>query len=129
MAEAAWDSREKWTTLLISRIESVLNSDQHDIKQWLENLTDFYDISECALQDTDIYESMLNDIEKLIYAKSINGRILTDRDRRANHEKAYKLMRQFFRKVHRELYEQELLIPFHQHKDPKRAIANYYEED
>jgi len=121
--QVAWDSRDKFTTLLISRMELVLNSDQHNIKEWFENLSDFYDIASCAIQDTDKAEHELNKIDKLIYTK------VPDRKRKANLEQAYSQMRRFYRQIQKELYEQEILLPFHKRKNIKRAIDNYYETE
>jgi hypothetical protein len=82
----------------------------------------------CALSDSDGYEKELKEIEGLIYGRRLNGKVLTQDQKRVRHEQAYYRMRAFFRRAHKELFDSGLLIPFQQRKDVHRAIANYYEK-
>lgn len=110
--QTAWDSREKWTTELVYRIHLVLDSDHRNVKGWYENVHDLFDLAACAVDNPSNYEKELEELEHLIYASRVNGRVLTERDRRERMEQAYKGLRRLFRLLHTEIYKKGLIIPF-----------------
>lgn len=108
-----WDGRQLYVKELAHRLHLLLDSSPSDLKEWLENLWDLYDLAYPAINSED-YLTELQQITELVYEKD---------DIRSRTE-AQLLMRNLGRKIHSRLWSNGLWMPLKTKEDPGKAIAH-----
>lgn len=94
-------------------------SDWRDPQRWFENLQDFYDWVSPIVGD---YTEQIGEIERLLFSKRTNGKTLNDTEIKQNKDKAYKAMRDMFRKIQKELWDKDMYVPKYEKPDPRKAM-------
>jgi hypothetical protein len=126
--ETGWDAREGYMRELVLRARMVLNSDNRNLKDWLEKMRDFFDWACLSLDEEEYitFKQKVLHIESLINAKgeNINGsiRMFTARERKQREMKAYEELRDFFQQLNRLLWSKGIYVPIKEKQDKNKAI-------
>ena len=126
--ESGWDAREGYMRELVLRARFVLNSDNRDLKNWLEKERDFFDWACTSLDDDEYkeYKQKILNIESLVNSKgeSTNGliKMYTIRERKQREMLAYEELRNFFQMLNRLLWTKGIYVPIKEKQDKNKSI-------
>jgi hypothetical protein len=126
--ESAWDAREGYMRELVLRARLVLNSDNKNLKDWLEKMRDFFDWSCLSLDEKEYiqYKEKVLHIESLINAKGehSNGsvKMFTIRERKQREMLAYEELRDFFQQLNRLLWKKGIYVPIKEKVDKNKSV-------
>lgn len=128
-----WDAREHFVKEVVFRLNRVGLCNDQNLKAWHEILHDYLDLVCVYFQDkVNDFQKQLNNVSTLIHAtkKKKNGDIvqLTPTELSVNKQQAYTDLRKIFRDMHILAYNEGAYMPIVGKKDPKRAIASYYDK-
>jgi hypothetical protein len=128
MMEGTWDARQYFVQEIVYRLHLVLDANYQDPKAWYERLYDFYCICSPIIRERKkeemhkVFVEKLEKIEPLLFAKSMDGKMLTEQEKAANREKAYKELRLLMMDVHNIVWLSDVYMKRTRRVAPGQAI-------
>ena len=119
-----WDARAEFVKELVLRMHNFLDSSSREPMLWFESLRDFYSIACPFVKDRPLIKKRILEVKGLLYARRVDGQVVTQAQAQRNLEQAYEAIWQLYEDIYLDAFDSGIFLPLYQKADPKRAIMN-----